>query len=676
MRKRDNQHLLHRGKKEILELLAVLILGLVFLVYGSQDTYTYAQEKSDKVTILFTHDLHDNLLPFPAVEEGEVVRLGGYARLMTAIKEWREKEPEALLVDGGDFSMGTSFQTIFASDSPELRIMGAMGFDVTTLGNHEFDYRPDGLSASLTSAAASKERLPVMVQSNIEFPVDEAGNMTDSVKELKEALETYGAYDYTIIERGGVRIGIFGLMGEEAASMAPMSEVTFGNMVEQAKRVVKILKEQEKVDFILCLSHSGTDPDVKKSEDEILAKEVPQINMIVSGHTHTTLTEPILVGNTVIGSAGSYGRYLGAATMSQTSSDEWKLDSYELIPITERLAEDETIASKVAEYEAIAQRKYFDMFALSLSEVVTVSDINFQTPEELSAVHGESTIGNLISDAYIYAVKEAEQEDYIPIAAAIVPCGTIRGTIFKGDLTVADAFSISSLGIGADKMPGYPLISVYITGKELKTVCEVDASITPLMEEAQLYLSGVNFTFNPHRLIFNKVIDTKLAGEDGSLTEIDDTKLYRVVCNLYSAQMLSIVGDKSYGLMSLVPKDQDGNVITNYEDHIIYDKSGEVKKELKEWYALVKYLQSFDKVKGVSRIPSYYGATQGRKNIDDSIDIVSLLKKPNNIGSTVYVIVCVLLLILVIMIYRTATHKRRKRSRRKSRSGKTKRSTR
>ena len=134
--------------------------------------------------------------------------------------------------------------------------------------------------------------------------------------------------------------------------------------------------------------------------------------------------------------------------------------------------------------------------------------------------------------------------------AAIVPAGTIRDSFFQGDITVTDAFRVSSLGIGADKMPGYPLISIYLTGKELKAVCEVDVSVTPLMNEAQLFISGMQYTFNPNRLIFNKVIDSnlvkthKLTDEITKeyLEEIQDDKLYRVVAGLYSAQMLSVVG--------------------------------------------------------------------------------------------------------------------------------------
>ena len=106
------------------------------------------------------------------------------------------------------------------------------------------------------------------------------------------------------------------------------------------------------------------------------------------------------------------------------------------------------------------------------------------------------------------------------------------------------------MGIGPDKRSGYPLLSVYLTGKELKTACEVDASVAPLMRPAQLYMSGLTYTFNPHRIIFNKVTDAALLKPDGSREEIEDDKLYRVAAGLYSAQMLSIVGENLWTAVS------------------------------------------------------------------------------------------------------------------------------
>ena len=115
-----------------------------------------AAAANDQVTILFTHDLHSHLLPAND-EMGN--SYGGYARLMTAIKQQKELHPDALLVDGGDFSMGSLFQTVYATDAAELRIMGAMGYDATTFGNHEFDYRPKGFADMLNTAANCGETL-------------------------------------------------------------------------------------------------------------------------------------------------------------------------------------------------------------------------------------------------------------------------------------------------------------------------------------------------------------------------------------------------------------------------------------------------------------------------------------------------------------------------------------
>ena len=111
-----------------------------------------APEDARQVTVLFTHDLHSHFLPSAAEDGGEY---GGYARLMTVIEEQRTLHPNSILVDAGDFAMGSLFQTAYATSALELRIMGAMGYDVTTFGNHEFDYLPQGLAGMLDAAVAS-----------------------------------------------------------------------------------------------------------------------------------------------------------------------------------------------------------------------------------------------------------------------------------------------------------------------------------------------------------------------------------------------------------------------------------------------------------------------------------------------------------------------------------------
>ncbi|HBV89120.1 MAG TPA: bifunctional metallophosphatase/5'-nucleotidase [Desulfosporosinus sp.] len=630
----------------------VFFVITISLLLGSTHKLTAADtaETGKTMTLLFTHDLHDHFRPFRINHNGTVKEFGGYARLQTAINQEKELEPELLLVDGGDFSMGTLFQSIYASDAPQLRIMGQLGYDVVTLGNHEFDFRANGLAESLKTAKKSGDKLPQIVISNLSYPSDKEGNLSESLSNLKQSALDYGVKDYTVIERNGVKVGVFGLLGRDAASKAPMSEVEFTDTIENAKRVANQLKKEEQVDLVVCLSHLGTWADKSDSEDEILAEEVPEINVIISAHTHSKLTEPILVGKTIIGSTGEYGENLGVLKISQDSQSAWKLDRYTLKQIDKGFNLDPDITKMIDDFQDKVQETYLDNFGMKFNEILANSPFDFVATSEIGSKHAEDTLGNLISDAFIHAVKQAEGADYDPIAVAIVPSGTLRSSFLQGNITVADTFAVSSLGVGKDGISGYPLIAVYLTGKELKTACEVDASIAPIMDDAQLYMSGLNFSFNPNRLIFNKVTQATLQKPDGMVQEIDDQELYRVVASLYTAQMLSVVGDKSLGLLSIVPKTKDCNPITDFEAQIITDKVNGRNNEIKEWLATAEYLKSFDKVAGVAQIPQYYKEIQGRKLVEHNNNVLALLSKPNSIALVVYTFVILGSIGIVVII--------------------------
>jgi len=633
--------------KKLSSIFAVLLV-LMFVMTGIVPSGASEQEKS--VTILFTHDLHDNLLPFNLAVNGQIESRGGYARLQTVINQQRSIDPQLMLLDGGDFSMGTLFQTIFTEQSPGLRMLGQMGYDVTTLGNHEFDFRPQGLAGSLDAARNSQETLPKIVSANVTFPVDEKGRISRSdLQDLKQAMNDNGVKPYTILQRKGYKIGVFGLMGHEASSNAPMAGVTFADSLEKARQVTDVLEQQEKVDMIVCLSHSGTVEDPDKSEDVLLAEKVPEIDVIVSGHTHSKLDQPIVIGDTYICSAGEYGQNLGTITLQQESKGIWEDKSYRLIPINDSIPADNLVSERIEAFKNIVQSSYLDSMGLKFDEKLAYIPFSYTDISEIGKQHAEQPLANLISDAYIYAVQQAEGSSYEPVDVAIIPYGTIRSSFVKGDITVADAFNASSLGIGKDKKSGYPLISVYLTGKELKTACEVDASITPLMKPAQLYMSGLTYNFNPHRMIFNKVTDAALLKPDGTRVEINDNKLYRVVVGLYSAQMLSVVGDKSFGILSIVPKTREGVPITDYEAQIINNQTG---GEIKEWVAIARYLQSFDKAtsEGLPQVPALYQEVLGRKIVNNDTSLKAVLSRPNQIALVVYAVVLFLLLLLVLLI--------------------------
>ena len=625
--------------------LFTLFLSVLLLV--SLVLPAYADSAEPKVTIMFTHDLHSHLLPAND-EMGE--SYGGYARLKTAIDAVKAQDPNAILVDGGDFSMGSLFQTIYATDASELRLMGALGYDVTTFGNHEYDYRASGLVSMLNAALDSGEKLPQIVQANYLPPVEGSEGYDETAKAAWDALNRYGVKPYTVIERGGVNFAMFGILGKDSDSCAPMSGMVLQDPIETAKAVVaQIETEVPEPRVIVALSHSGLWPDPEKSEDELLAVGVDGIDLIVSGHTHSTLDAPLQVNGTYIVSCGEYSKNLGVVQLV-LGDDGVELYDYTLIPIDDTVSENASVQKTVEDFKVQVEKNYLSKFDdWGYDTVLAYNPYQFGSQDSMNE-HKESALGNLIADSYVYAVKQAEGDAYETVDFAVTAKGVVRESLAVGDITVEGAFNVESLGIGPDEVAGYPLLSVYLTGKDLKNAFEVDASVVPLSSSAQLFFSGATFTFNPNRMIFNKVTDCALVREDGTLEEIDDEKLYRVVTGLYSGQMLGWVRGLSYGLLEVTPRYADGTPVEDFEDCIIYNADG---MEVKEWYAIASYLQS------MGTVSEDYADLQGRKIIDNSKNPIALLKNANWITLLVLAIV-LLVIVLVVVIVRVIVKKVKK----------------
>lgn len=617
-----------------------------------------------QVDILFTHDIHSHLDPFTSLVEGQETDTGGFARANTLIKEQRAKNPDTLVIDGGDFSMGTLIQTVFESQAAELRLLGYMGCDATTFGNHEYDFRSKGLANMLTSATDSGDPLPALVVCNVDWDAMESAGLTEGQQRLKDAFACADVRDYTIVQKGDVRIAVVGVFGKDALACAPTCELKFKDPIEAVKATVAQIKAAEDVDMLVCVSHSGTWEDPKKSEDELLAKAVPELDLILSGHTHTEIRQPICHGSTYVVSCGEYGRNLGSISLRQKADGRWELADYALLPITADVPADADTQQRIDRFMDTVDTDYLAQFGYTKDQVLAENDVVFSLLKDLGDVHTEHNLGDILSDAYIYAVKNADDYDGQPVDVAVVPSGTVRDTYARGDITVEQVFNSFSLGIGADGVPGYPLISVWLTGKELKTAAEIDASVSDLMTTARLYSSGLNFTFNPHRLPLNKVTDVYLE-QDGQRVELEDDKLYRVIADLYSGQMLSAVTKMSYGILSIVPKYPDGTPIQDFEDVIITENG----RELKAWDAIARYMASFEDTDGdgIPNVPEYYRTLHDRKVVETSRSPAALLKKPNRFTAifAALIAVAVLLVVGVVLLIRKLvrrlTGKRRKK---------------
>lgn len=635
-------------------------LGMLLGIFCMAGILVQAETAPKDMTILFTHDLHSHFDSFSTELDGEEQEVGGFARVKTFIDATKKEDADTLVLDGGDFSMGTLYQTVFETQAAELRMLGSMGFDVTTIGNHEFDYRTQGLTNMLNTATESGDVLPAFVLCNVDWETTLAQG-SEEVAEAKKAFDKYGIVPYIMVQKDEVNIAITGVFGKDALECAPTCELVFRDPIEAVKETVAQIKKEENADIIICLSHSGTWSDPKKSEDEILAKEVPELDIIVSGHTHTTLQEPIVYGDTMVVSCGEYGKRVGKMQLTQKDDGRWQLDAYNLVNMTTEIAQDAETMAKIQNLGEAINLDYLAQFGYTRDQVLAYNPWKNPTLKEMSGNLQENAFTNLLADSYVDTLNKLPEFQEDPVDVAVVPSGVIRSVFAeKSELTVSDVYDVFSLGIGPDGVPGYPLLSIYLTGEELRTIAEVDASISGLMSTAQLYMSGMTYSLNPNRLILNRITDITLCDMDGNEAKLQEDELYRVVADLYSAQMLGAVTDISYGILSIVPKDAQGNPIENMEEFIVYDG----KQEVKAWVAVARYLETLASENTKGEIPEYYSQTQNRKVIEDDSSIGAILKNPNKIAlAIVGIVICVIAIFtgLIVLIVKVVKRKKNKR---------------
>ena len=248
-----------------------------------------------KLTILHTNDMHSRIDPFPE-GAGQWAGLGGMARRAALVKDIRSREPNVLLLDSGDIFQGTPYFNFFGGEV-EYKLMSQMGYDASTLGNHDFDNGLEGLQRQLPHAA-----FPFLV-ANYDFSKTPlAGRFAP----------------YKVFERQGVRVGVFGL-GIELAGL--VADKNFGataylDPVAKAREVVAQLRGAEKCDLVICLSHLGYKYESAKLDDRKLAAQVAGIDLILGGHTHTFLDAPEPIASpdghpTLINQVGWSGINLG-----------------------------------------------------------------------------------------------------------------------------------------------------------------------------------------------------------------------------------------------------------------------------------------------------------------------------------------------------------------------------
>ncbi len=273
------------------------VASSALLSIGGLSLSSFNTVKEIKITILHTNDVHSHIDPFPA-DHPKNANQGGVAKRATLVEKIRSEEPNVLLLDAGDIFQGTPYFNYYGGEL-EFKLMSMMNYDLATMGNHDFDNGIDGFYTQLPHAKFD------FVSANYDF---KNTVLNDIVK------------PYKVFKRDGVKIGIFGL-GVELDGLVDKKlykETVYNDPIEIAKDITKTLKEKEKCDLVICLSHLGyqykNDPD--KVCDISLAKRTKDIDLIIGGHTHTFLDKPIVEQNAdnkpvLVNQVGCYGINLG-----------------------------------------------------------------------------------------------------------------------------------------------------------------------------------------------------------------------------------------------------------------------------------------------------------------------------------------------------------------------------
>ena len=231
-----------------------------------------------KLTVLHTNDVHSRIDPFP-MNDPKFPGMGGFARRAEVIHRIRATEKNVLLLDAGDIFQGTPYFNLFQGE-PEIRLMREMGYDASAIGNHDFDGGMDNLAVRIREAG---------------FPFLCANyNLSDSPLYAS-------ALPYQIFKKGGLKIGVFGLGIEPKGLIdtAVSKRIIYSDPTVEAKKISTILREEEHCDLVICLSHLGYNYKEKKVSDTVIAREVSGIDLIIGGHTHTFLDEPVKIQNPI-----------------------------------------------------------------------------------------------------------------------------------------------------------------------------------------------------------------------------------------------------------------------------------------------------------------------------------------------------------------------------------------
>ena len=475
------------SNKRIFSLFLSIALVVGILVGVGPQTAFAAESKT--LTILHVNDVHGNVA-------GDDESIIGFEKLKTKVDELKAENPNVLLFNAGDTLHGTTLATVSKGESI-VNLMDAVGFDAMVPGNHDFNYGYERL-LELTRMAKFE-----ILGSNI----------------VKEADGTSDFEPYIIKEFEGLKVGIFGLATEETkvkSSPKNTEGIKFASPLETAEKIVKEL-EKEKVDVIIALSHLGIDEE-SDITSIVVAEKVKGIDIIVDGHSHSTLPEGKLVGDTLIVQAHEWSKNIGKV--------EVEIEDGKTIKKTAGLIDFEAAKNIIPDPAIKAEIEKIEETNKELLQRV-IGKTKVKLDGEREVVRGnESNLGNLLTDALI-KVTGAD--------VAITNGGGIRDSVPAGDITVGDVLTVFPFS-------NYPVV-IEVNGATLLEALEYGVDAYPEVAGKFPHVAGMSYKIDPNKEVGNRIVDLMIKNE-----KIDLEKKYKLVTNDFMA-----IGGDGYEMFKGTP---------------------------------------------------------------------------------------------------------------------------
>lgn len=518
--------------------------ALAISAFGVQANSTDAAEEGFNLTIMHTNDTHANL--DKQVDDETVDTI---AKRVTLVKQIRKDKPHNLLLDAGDVFSGTLYFNKFFGQA-DLAFMNLMQYDAMVFGNHEFDLGSGTDGHQKLKEFVDGAEFP-FVAANVDFSVD-ADMAPLENDEYTAAAENGQIYNGIIKEIDGEQVGIFGLTTEETASISSPEAIEFTDYIAAAEEAVAYFDTQD-VNKIIALTHIGFDDNVAVDNDLKLAAEVPEIDVIVGGHTHKKLETPEKVGNTLIVQADQYNNFLGQ--LDVTFNDVGVITSYNGQLHDVMAAEvDAEAAELLKPYQEVVNEE-------KLKPTGAVAEVPLNGGRNEGGVRqSETNLGNLITDGMLAAAKKLDPETTI----AVQNGGGIRASIDAGEITYGEVLTT---------MPfGNSLAIMELSGEDLKAALEISVSRYPAENGGFLHVSGLVFNFDGRAPVGERVLSVYTVQGD-ELVELEDDKMYKIATNTFTAK-----GGDGYTMFGEAY--EDGRVtepgIIDYEMFIDYMNSLDV----------------------------------------------------------------------------------------------------